>query len=100
MRVSAAVHWRPSPRGCFALSEATSVSIVGVSGVSSTCAAGVAATTSAATAFAVGTTTASTFAAYVPASLRTKVSSPIGLTARNSSLAEPPMAPDTAATMT
>ena len=67
-----------------------------MSGVSSTCAAG-------ASSYAIGagggTLTASTLAAYPPGE-RTKVSSPFSATARNSSLAEPPIAPDMACTMT
>ena len=59
--VSAAVHARPSPRGNACSRWATRVSIVGVSGVSSTCAAG---TADASTASGTGTRTASTFAAY------------------------------------
>ena len=43
--------------------------------------------------------TASTFAAYPPGP-RTKVSSPVSDSARNSSLAEPPIAPDIADTIT
>jgi hypothetical protein len=45
-------------------------------------------------------TTASTLAAYPDSRHRTNVSSPISLSARNSSDALPPIAPDTAETMT
>ena len=70
--------------------------MVGVSGVSSTCAAG-----ASSNAIASGTTvvTASTFAAYPPGE-RTNVSSPIAVGVRNSSERDPPMAPDVAATTT
>ncbi|GMA85538.1 hypothetical protein GCM10025868_07880 [Angustibacter aerolatus] len=70
--------------------------MVGESGVSSTCAAGASSSGSGS-----GTTvvTASTLAAYPPGE-RTYVSSPTGDVARNSSDAEPPIAPDTACTIT
>ena len=58
--VSAAVHARPSARGCCSLARSTSVWIVGVPGVSSTCAAG---WPSIAIAAGLGVTTASTLAA-------------------------------------
>ncbi len=70
--------------------------MVGVSGVSSTCAAGA---SSNGTGSGTGVVTASTLAAYPPGE-RTKVSSPIGVGMRNSSLREPPIAPDIAATIT
>jgi len=70
--------------------------MVGVSGVSWTCAAGASTYGSGSGA---ATCTASTLAAYPPAEA-TKVSSPFSATARNSSLAEPPMAPEVACTMT
>ena len=47
-----------------------------------------------------GVVTASTLAAYPDSTQRTKVSSPISDSARNSSEALPPMAPDTAETIT
>ncbi|SKV39842.1 Uncharacterised protein [Mycobacteroides abscessus subsp. abscessus] len=47
-----------------------------------------------------GVMTASTLAAYPDSTHRTKVSSPVGLSARNSSEALPPMAPEVAATIT
>ncbi len=93
--VSAASHGRSS-RGCRALETSTSDSMVGVSGVSRTTAAGA---SSQLTGSGATVVTASTLAAYPPAE-RTKVSSPCGLGWRNSSLAEPPMAPETAETMT
>jgi hypothetical protein len=94
--VSAAVHSRPSGRACFEFIASTSVSMVGVSGVSTTSAAG---TPDASTGAACGTTTASTLAAYPPGE-RTKVSSPFSAIARNSSDREPPIAPDIALTIT
>ena len=60
-RVSAAVHARPSSRGKASLRWSTRVSMVGVSGVSSTWAAG---TPEASTASGTGTRMASTLAAY------------------------------------
>ena len=79
----------------FALSKSTRVSIVGVLGESKT--------SSAATFDAsLGATTvviASTLAAYPHFSQSTYVSSPVSHGAKNSSDADPPMAPDTALTM-
>jgi hypothetical protein len=69
---------------------------VGVPGVS--CTLALAAPRSAATWYR--RITASTLAAYPDRSNRTKVSSPISLSARNSSDALPPIAPETAETMT
>jgi hypothetical protein len=82
--------------GNSSLATATSVSMVGVAGVSSTCASG-----SPSNGIDSGTTvrTASTLAAYPPAE-RTKVSSPIAVGCRNSSLFDPPIAPDIAETIT
>ena len=78
------------------MDTSTRVSMVGVSGVFSTCAAPAATGCSTAT----GTEMASTFAAKPHSGQRTNVSSPTGVGARNSSLAEPPIAPDVAETIT
>jgi hypothetical protein len=79
------------------LAQSTSVAIVGVSPVSCT-------TASARPSNGMGSggevMTASTLAANPDSRHRTKVSSPTSLSARNSSDALPPMAPDTAETMT
>ena len=77
--------------------HATSESMVGVSGVSWTVASG---SPSSGRAGGAGVTTASTLAAYAPSVDRTNVSSPAADTARNSSDADPPIAPDVAAQMT
>src|SRR6218665_3481174 len=95
LRVSDACHGRSS-RGCEALSYSTRVLIVEVFGVSTVCAAGSPTVGRAAGAWV---KYASTFAAYPP-SVRTKLSSPMGVGYRNSSLLEPPMAPASAWTMT
>jgi hypothetical protein len=79
------------------LRKSTSDSMVGVLGVWCTSAAGLSSMDSAGGA---GVTTASTLAAKPDSVLRTKVSSPVGLSARNSSDAEPPIAPEVAATIT
>ncbi len=71
--------------------------MVGVSGVSSTCAAQ---GSSSGIDGGTGVTTASTFAAYPQEWHRTKLSSPYSQGARNSSDADPPIAPDCAETMT
>ena len=70
--------------------------MVGVSGVSSDRMAGHAVVT----AGGAGVTTASALAAYPQLRQDTKVSSPVSATARNSSEADPPIAPDMAATTT
>jgi hypothetical protein len=92
--VSAAVQPARPPRRR-ALASATNDSIVGVSGVSCATAGGCAPGSAGGTG---GVTTASVLAAYSQAAQPTKVSSPTGVAARNSSEAEPPIAPDTADT--
>ena len=79
------------------LAQSTSVAIVGVSRVSYTLASGC---PSIGGDSGTAVITASTLAAYPDSRHRTKVSSPISLSARNSSDALPPIAPDTADTMT
>ena len=79
------------------LAQSTSVAIVGVPGVSYTLASG---SPSIGSDSGTAVITASTLAAYPDSRHRTKVSSPISLSARNSSDALPPIAPDTAETMT
>ena len=73
------------------------MAIVGVPGVSWTTAGGASSNGSGS---GDGMRTASTFAAYEPDAVRTNVSSPTSTGARNSSLAEPPIAPDIADTIT
>ena len=73
------------------------MAIVGVPGVSWSRAGGA---SSYGTGSGAGIRTASTFAAYEPDFVRTNVSSPTSSGARNSSLAEPPIAPDIADTIT
>ena len=72
------------------------MAIVGVAGESNTTGAG-----NPSMLRASGTTErkASTFAAYPP-SVRTKLSSPIGVGCKNSSLRDPPIAPASACTIT
>src|SRR5690606_20909162 len=95
--VSAAVTSRPSKPGRSArLAQSTSVAMVAVSGVSYTLGSG---SPSIGRGSGAGVTTASTLAAYPDSGHRTKVSSPTSLSARNSSDALPPIAPDTAETM-
>ena len=94
-RVSAAVYG-PFAVSSTALLCATSVSMVGVFGESKTTGA---ASASKGTGSAGAVLNASTFAAYPPAD-RTKVSSPIAVGCRNSSLRAPPISPLSAATMT
>ncbi len=76
-------------------SHSTSAAIVGVPGVSTSCAAG----WDPAVACGRAISAASMLAAYSHDEHSTKVSSPAGVGARNSSEAEPPMDPDTAETI-
>jgi hypothetical protein len=91
--VSAAVTSRSSAL----LAHSTSVAMVGVPGVSYTLASGC---PSIGGDCGTAVITASTLAAYPDSRQRTNVSSPISLSARNSSDALPPIAPETADTIT
>jgi hypothetical protein len=92
--VSAAVQ-SVRPSRARALARSTSEAMVGVSGVSWTASSAVTSGPGA----GAGVSTASVFAAYEHVSHPTNVSSPTGAVARNSSEADPPMAPDVAATI-
>ena len=80
-----------------AFNKSTRVAIVGVFGVSTICEG---AALEKSIAAGVGTVTASVLAAYPQVMQRTNVSSPTSRGAKNSSLFDPPMAPDIAETMT